>query len=129
METNAYIQQNELREFCRGKGIVFTGYSPLGSGGISHLRRKREADNLPPLLENPVITEIAEAHNKTPAQVSLRFNLQLGIVVIPKSEHPSRIQGNIDIFNFYLSEEEMEKIKSLDQNGKYRKYDFLTITG
>lgn len=129
METNAYLQQEELRALCQQLGIVFTGYSPLASGGLEHMRRKRETFVLQPLIQHPVVKNIAEAHKKSPAQILLRFGLQRNIIVIPKSTNPKRIKENIDIFNFVLTEKEMDELRSLDQHGKYRKFDFLTFTG
>ena len=66
------------------------------------------------MLDDPVITEIAQAQGKTPGQVVLRWHLQLGNVVIPKSVTPQRIEENLDVFGFELSDEEMEQIESLD---------------
>ncbi|XP_058789970.1 1,5-anhydro-D-fructose reductase-like [Phymastichus coffea] len=129
IESNVYLQQEELRELCQELKIVMTGYSPLGSGGLIQMRRKRETVVLPPLIKHPVVARLAEVHNKSPGQILLRFGLQRNIVVIPKSTNPKRIKENIDIFNFALTEEEMNKLKSLDQHGKYRKFDFLSLTG
>ena len=66
------------------------------------------------MLDDPVIVEIAEAHERTPAQVVIRWHLQLGNVVIPKSVTPERIEENFDVFDFHLSEAEMAAIEPLD---------------
>jgi alcohol dehydrogenase (NADP+) len=71
-------------------------------------------------LSEPVVVSIAERHNKTPAQVLLRHLIQLGIVVIPKSVTPSRIQQNFQIFDFHLNDEEMQQMNALDQGAKGR---------
>ena len=99
-----------------------TGYSPIGSGGVTHVR-KRDTTSLPPLLQHPIVTKIAKKYNKTPAQVLLRFNLQRGLVVIPKSSNPKRIKENIGIFDFILRKKDIKQLRSLDQHGKYRKFD------
>ena len=66
------------------------------------------------MLDDPAITEIAEAHDRTPGQVVLRWHIQLGNIVIPKSVTPKRIEENLAIFDFELSEDEMEAIEALD---------------
>jgi len=102
VECHPYLQQKELREFCKKHDIRVEAYSPLMNG--------RE------VLQNEVIAEIAEQKGKTPAQVILRWHLQSEMVVIPKSVTPSRIEENLNVFDFELSKEEMEKIESLDRN-------------
>ncbi len=74
------------------------------------------AEGLRGMFDEPVLKEIAENHGKTPAQVILRWNVQQGIVVIPKSVHKERMAENLDIWDFTLSDEEMTKITALDQN-------------
>ncbi len=74
------------------------------------------------LLNNKVITDIAKAHNVSAAQVILRWNLQKNIVVIPGSSNQNHIKENLDLFGFQLTNEEMEKIKSLDRNEKHDWY-------
>lgn len=69
-------------------------------------------------MEEPKIVAIAKAHSKTPAQVLLRYQIQRGIAVIPKSVTPSRIVSNIDVFDFTLSDDEMKTIESFDRNGR-----------
>ena len=93
------------------------------------MRRKREVVELPPLIKHPVVQSIAEKHKKSPAQVLLRFSLQRGLVVIPKSTNSDRIKENIDVFDFQLTEEDMNQLRSLDQHGKIRKFDFLSLKG
>jgi 2,5-diketo-D-gluconate reductase A len=99
VELHPYFQQTGLRHEHDELGIVTEAWSPLGQGLE---------------LEDPVIVAIAEAHAKTPAQAIIRWHLQLGNVVIPKSVTPERIEQNFDVFDFELSTEEMEKIKELD---------------
>ena len=77
-------------------------YAPLGQG------RKNE------MFENPVLVEIAKAHGKTAAQIALRFLMQSGVVIIPKSVHEERIKENFDLFDFELSADEMDRIAKMD---------------
>ena len=81
-------------------GIRTEAWSPLAQGSV---------------LGEPAIVEIAERHRRTPAQVVIRWHLQLGNVVIPKSVTPERIRENFDVFDFQLSEQEMEAIDALDE--------------
>lgn len=101
VECHPYLQQKELKEFCEQHDIYVEAYSPLMNG--------RD------VLDNEVITKIAKKHNKTSAQVILRWHLQSESVVIPKSVTPSRIKENLDVFDFELSESDMADIASLDQ--------------
>lgn len=84
-------------EHSRAAGVVLEGYSPFRSG----------------TLDDPVLVEIAEAHSRTPAQVVLRWHLEHGVVVIPKSAQPERIEANFDIFDFTLDADEMARIDAL----------------
>jgi diketogulonate reductase-like aldo/keto reductase len=110
VELHPYLQQQELVQFCKSEGIAMTAYMPLGSPARSRTK------GLPVIMEDEVILEIAGAHNKTPAQVMLRWGIQRGTVVIPKSENPERIKENADVFDFKLTSEEMEKMAALDKN-------------
>ncbi|MFC9975076.1 aldo/keto reductase [Spirillospora sp. NPDC127200] len=100
IELHPYLQQNGLREFHEEHGIRTEAWSPLGQGKG--------------LLEDPALAPIAEAHGKSPAQVVLRWHLQLGNVVIPKSVTPSRIAENFDVFDFELTGDDMAAIAELD---------------
>ena len=103
IETHPYFQQKELHEYLKSLDIVHEAWGPLGQGKSN-------------VLEDPVLTKIAEDHNKTVAQVILRWHLQRDIIVIPKSVHEERIAQNIDVFDFTLTEEEMSMIASIDKN-------------
>jgi 2,5-diketo-D-gluconate reductase A len=102
IELHPYLVQQELRDFHAEHGIVTEAWSPLASGGLG-------------VLGDAVITEVAAAHDVTPAQAILRWHLQLGNVVIPKSVTPSRIAENFDLFGFTLSDEEVARITGLDR--------------
>jgi 2,5-diketo-D-gluconate reductase A len=99
IELHPYLQQRGLRHEHEQLGIVTEAWSPLAQGKV---------------LDDPAIVEIAEAHSKTPGQVVIRWHLQLGNVVIPKSVTPARIEENFDVFDFELSAAEMQAIDELD---------------
>lgn len=96
------MQQKELRAFCKEKGIYVEAYSPLMNGKD--------------VLEDEALKQIAENKGKTIAQVILRWHLQSDLIVIPKSVTPSRIEANLDVFDFELNEEEIKTIDALDRN-------------
>ncbi len=100
IELHPLLQQAELRAWHAEHDIATEAWSPLAQGVV---------------LEEPVLVEIAEAHGRTPAQVTLRWHLQLGNVVIPKSGTPERIRENFDLFDFELGEGEMAAIAGLDR--------------
>jgi len=100
VELHPYFQQTDLRRAHDELGIATEAWSPLAQGAV---------------LDEPTITKIAEAHGKTPGQVVIRWHLQLGNVVIPKSVTPKRIEENFDVFDFDLSGEEMRAIEALDR--------------
>jgi 2,5-diketo-D-gluconate reductase A len=100
VELHPYLQQTGLRREHGERGIVTEAWSPLAQGQV---------------LGDPVIAAIAEEHGKTPAQVVIRWHLQLGNVVIPKSVTPQRIEQNADVFGFELSERQLGQIAELDR--------------
>ncbi|WUH88233.1 aldo/keto reductase [Amycolatopsis sp. NBC_00438] len=102
VELHPYLQQQEVREFDAKHGIATEAWSPLAKGGS--------------LLGDPIVAELAVKHGRTPAQIVLRWHLQLGNVVIPKSVTPSRIQENFDLFEFTLTEEELESLTPLNRD-------------
>jgi 2,5-diketo-D-gluconate reductase A len=101
VELHPWLQQRALRAFHAEHGIVTEAWSPIARGG----------DN----LANPVIGDIAGKHNVSPAQVILRWHLDLGNVVIPKSVHPERMAANIDLVSIRLDEDDHDKIATLDE--------------
>ncbi|RXM38227.1 aldo/keto reductase [Chryseobacterium sp. CH21] len=101
IELHPVFQQKELQVYDRENNIVTQPWSPLGNGNAS-------------LLSNPDLKAIAEKYGKTVAQVILRWHLQEGFVVIPKSVTPSRIEENFNVFDFELTEDEMNVVRSLD---------------
>jgi 2,5-diketo-D-gluconate reductase A len=105
IELHPLLNQAELRAVHEEHSIVTEAYSPLGVGK---------------LLENPAIAAVAAAHGKSPAQVLIRWSLQLGNVVIPRSSNPARIAENIDVFDFELTPEQMDTINGLDEGTRFR---------
>ncbi len=101
IELHPYLQQAELRAFHAQHGIVTEAWSPLASGGD--------------VLTDETIVAVAQRHGVTPAQAIIRWHLQLGNVVIPKSVTPSRIAENIDVFGFELDDADLEQIATLER--------------
>ena len=108
IEVHPYFAQREVQEFGGAHGILTQAWSPIG--GITFYRGGSHRST----LDDPVIGAIAHAHGKSPAQVMLRWGLQEGRSVIPKSTKPTRIAENIDVFDFQLSAEEITTIDRLD---------------
>jgi diketogulonate reductase-like aldo/keto reductase len=108
IEVHPYFVQPEVQAFGARHGILTQAWSPIG--GITFYREGAHAST----LKDPVIVEIAQAHGKSPAQVMLRWGVQHGRSVIPKSTKPERIAENIDVFDFELSADEMTAIDGLD---------------
>ena len=107
IEVHPYTQQRELQDFNRAHGILTQAWSPIGG-----LRTYSNGDTP---LTNPTIVAIGEAHGKSPAQVMLRWHIQEGRQVIPKSVKPARIAENFDVFDFELSGDERAAIDALEQ--------------
>ena len=99
IELHPLLPQHELREVHAELGIATEAWSPLGQGS---------------LLSHPTLADLAATHGKTPAQVLIRWHIQLGNIVIPKSVNPERIASNFDVFDFELSEQDMTSIASLE---------------
>lgn len=105
VELHPLLNQSELRAVHAEDGIITEAYSPLGTGR---------------LLDHPAVTEVAAAHGKSGAQVLIRWSLQLGNVVIPRSSDPARIGENIDVFDFELTPTQMEVLSGLDDGTRFR---------
>ena len=110
-ENHLYYQNTELRDYVSQYGIVIESWYPFGGRG--HTREH---------FSDPVISGIAAAHGKTPAQIILRWQLQAGFIAIPGSSDPDHIAENYDIFDFELSDEEMNRISSLDRHQRYENW-------
>jgi diketogulonate reductase-like aldo/keto reductase len=108
IEVHPYFQQREVQAFGAEHGIVTQAWSPIG--GITFYREGEHTST----LQDPIIVAIAEEHAKSPAQVMLRWHLQQGRSVIPKSTKPDRIAENFDVFNFELTSDQLAVIDGLD---------------
>lgn len=101
VEFHPYLTQNKLRKYLEAQNIIMESWSPLMNSQILH---------------DEVINEVANEVGKTPAQVVIRWNIQHDVVVIPKSVTPHRIEENLDVWNFELSDNQMERIDQLNQD-------------
>ena len=110
-EIHPYYQEQDVVPFIQSKNIVVQSWYPLGGRGYTKT-----------LLNDDTIKNIAAAHNVTPAQVILRWNLQRGIVAVPGSSNSKHIAENLDVFNFELTADEMSAINKLDKNEKHDWY-------
>lgn len=107
VECHPLAQQRAIRDFLAPKGVRVECWGPLAQGRTA-------------LLTHPVVAAVAEAHGKDVGQVILRFELQEGLIVLPKSVHPQRIRSNFEVFDFSLSDAEMSAIRALDRNAVMR---------
>ena len=110
-EIHPYYQENDVIPYIQSKGIVVQGWYPFGGRGYTS-----------ELLGDETISAIAQSHGVTSAQVILRWNLQKGVVVIPGSSNPEHIRENLDLFDFELTDDEMQLINALDRNEKHDWY-------
>lgn len=101
VECNPFFQQKELRALLAENDVKIEAYQPLGHGDET-------------FLSHPDIVKLADKYGKNPGQIILRFEVQDGLIVLPKSTNPKRIAGNIDIFDFELSDGEMDSLRTLD---------------
>ncbi len=113
IELHPYLNQQEMRQYCAKNNIVVNSYCPL-----SNLKNENEKDEEVSALYNPVIKEIAKAKNKSTAQVIIRWHLQNGLVVIPKTVTPARLTENSQVFDFSLSDNEMRQIDQLGEKSR-----------
>ncbi|BDR55494.1 aldo/keto reductase [Xylocopilactobacillus apis] len=102
VEFNPYFQQKELQKLLASENVKIEAWAPLGQGNQE-------------LLNDPVIDKLADKYDKDAGQIILRFEHQEGIIIFPKSVHPARIKSNLEIFDFQLTDDEMEEIRALDK--------------
>ncbi|KAM0901215.1 hypothetical protein ACQ4PT_020139 [Festuca glaucescens] len=105
VECHLIWQQDKLRKLCQSRGLHLSAYSPLGSPGTYGSS----------VLTNPIVISVAEKLQKTPAQVALRWDLQMGQSVLPKSSNEARIMENFDIFDWSIPEDLMAKFSEIKQ--------------
>ncbi|CAK1587901.1 unnamed protein product [Parnassius mnemosyne] len=114
VECHPYLNQSRLKAFCEERDIVITAYSPLGSPD-----RPWAKPDEPQLLEDPKLKAVAERLGKTVAQILIRYQIDSGNIVIPKSVNKSRIASNFQVLDFKLSREDLDLINSFDCNGRF----------
>jgi 2,5-diketo-D-gluconate reductase A len=110
VECHPIFQQKAMHRYLDEHGILMEAWSPLGHGSAN-------------LLADPLLMKLGEAHHKTAAQIILRWAYQEGILALPKSEHEERIAQNLDVFDFKLSETEMNQIRAMDTNHRLNNDD------
>ena len=116
IESHPYLSQEGLLRLCRMHNIPVTAFSPLGALSYLELEMAKASESV---LEQTIVKAIAKEHHKTPAQVVLRWGVQRGTAVIPKTTREERMAENLDIFNFELKQEEMQAISTLNQNRRF----------
>lgn len=121
VEVNPCWQQKKLIEFCNAKGIVVVAYSPLGAAGTFYGTNR--------VLNSPVLNQIAKARGKSVAQVTLRWAYEQGIGVVVKSFNKDRMQQNLEIFDWSLSNEDLQKIGEIPQGRACTGTDYTSIYG
>ncbi|KAF6211728.1 hypothetical protein GE061_012243 [Apolygus lucorum] len=125
VELYVYLQQPELVEFCKENGVTIVAYDLISSTKTKSFQTKRPVPDeivIQYPMEDDTVVSIAQKHNKTPAQVILRFLIQYGVAVIPKSTNPKRVQENFNIFDFELSKDEYDQLKALDKGEAGRQF-------
>lgn len=116
IELHPYLTQQKLVRFCREKGIAVTGFSPLGALSYVQLGMAGSGDSV---LDEPAVVAAARRLGKTPAQVVLRWGIQRGTAIVPKTERPDRLRENLALFDFALDDAEMRAIDALDQHRRF----------
>ena len=118
VECHLYFAQFELQKHCAQYNIFITAYCPLGTGG--------NRPNSPKLLQDETLISMAKKYDKTPAQIALKWLIQRCIIVIPKSVHKDRLQTNIDVFSFEISENDCRTLDAMNRpNGRIITFDYL----
>ncbi|XP_004309975.1 PREDICTED: non-functional NADPH-dependent codeinone reductase 2-like [Fragaria vesca subsp. vesca] len=121
VEMSPFWQQKKLRDFCKANGIVVTAFSPLGAIGTSWGTNH--------VLESKVLNEIAEAHGKTVPQVCIRWVYQVGATLAVKSYNKERLKQNVQVFDWELSEEDLDKINQIPQHRMMLREEYVTANG
>ncbi|XP_027843070.2 uncharacterized protein LOC114124093 [Aphis gossypii] len=118
VECHPYLTQNKLKEFCESNGILLTGYAPLGSAKRSWAGPEEDA-----ILDEPIVKQLADKYKKTNAQILIKFQIQRGVIVIPKSSNPKRQIENFDVWDFELTSQDIDLLESLNKNARYFEFN------
>ncbi|MBL9190081.1 MAG: aldo/keto reductase [Opitutaceae bacterium] len=116
IELHPYLTQPRMLRYCAQERIAVTAFSPLGSPSYESIGMARPDENV---LRDPVVTALAARHRRTPAQIVLRWGVQRGCAVIPKTQTPSRLAENLALFDFALTADEMAAIDRLDRHRRF----------
>lgn len=122
VELHPFLQQDKLLEFAKKNNIHLTAYSPLGSGDRI---KEMKAEDEPSLLDDPVIKKIAEKHSASPGQILIKWSVQRGTAVIPKSTSRNHIISNFESEKINLDEQDMEEIAKMDRHFRYVNGEFF----
>jgi D-xylose reductase len=116
VELHPYLTQEKLVQYCREENILVTAFSPLGASSYVPLGMASDEESV---LDEAVVREIAAGHGRSPAQTVLRWAVQRGTAVVPKTSRPERLAENLAVFDFALAAEEMDAISSLNRNRRF----------
>ncbi len=116
VESHPYLTQENLLRYCKQENIAYTAFSPLGAASYVELGMSQPSDSV---LREECVLEIATAKGKSPAQVVLRWGIQRGTAVIPKSVHVQRLKENLQLFDFELTDQQMAQISALNRNQRF----------
>ena len=116
VEMHPFLTQEKLLRYCREEGIVVTAFSPLGALSYFTLGMAQPEESV---LRTETVRELARHHGRTPAQIVLRWGIQRGTAIVPKTARPDRLEENLAIFDFELSEDEMKAIGGLNRDRRF----------
>jgi len=116
IELHPFLTQEKLLQFCHEEGIAVTGFSPLGAQSYFSLGMAQEDESV---FDTEVARQLASRHGRTPAQILLRWGIQRGVAVIPKTSQRARLEENLTIFDFELTDGEMQSISGLDRGRRF----------
>ena len=116
IESHPLLTQEKLIRFCRDEKIAVTAFSPLGAESYFSIGMAEPDESI---LTQPIVTNIAQSHNTTPAQIVLRWGVQRGIAIVPKTSRVERLSENLAVLDFELTDEEMNSISALDRNRRF----------
>lgn len=116
VESHPYLTQEKLLRFCHEQEIARTAFSPFGASSYLSLGMAQDNESV---LNEPIIKTLAQRHNKTPAQIVLRWGVQRGTAVIPKTSRPERLAENLSLFDFDLTDDEIKEISALNINRRF----------